>query len=380
LVLLEWTAICAASLVFLFDLLVLLVTSWNVQAWPRVRKVPLGKSEADSVSVLIPARDEEHRIGACLKSLAGQHPCVVEILVYDDHSTDRTADVVAQWAEKDPRIRTISPAPLPNGWCGKPFACAQLAKAASSVWLLFLDADTQVQPETVASLVQEARLREATLLSCWPDLLLETFWERLLMPMFGFCLFNLFPAPLSLERRDPSLGMAHGACILARRDTYDRLGGHEMVKDKILEDAMLARRWREHGEYSILLDGTALVHLRMYTSFAQIWRGFQKNFYPAFRHAAGFWAYLALHFFAFLVPFAGLSSLWCRAGALWLLAAGALCVFGSRLLLARRFRQPIWSALLHPLAEFLLIALALSSWRRATTVGVEWKGRTYRNC
>lgn len=376
--LLKFTVICAALLILLFDMLVLLITFWNVQAWPRVRKMDSGEKEDGSVSVLIPARNEERRIGPCIESLVSRHPSVVEILVYDDHSTDKTVDVVSRWAEKDARIRVIPPVPLPAGWCGKPFACAQLAKAASGVWLLFLDADTQVQPEAVASAVHEARSREATLLSCWPGLSLESFWEHLLMPMLGFCLFNLFPAPLSLKRKDPSLGMAHGACILAQKETYDRLGGHELVKDEILEDAMLARRWRQHGEYSVLLDGTDLVRLRMYTSFGEIWRGFQKNFYPAFRHEGSFWAYLALHFVAFLAPFAGIASIWYKAGALRLLAASLLCVLGSRLLLAWRFRQPVWPALLHPLAETLLIALALSSYYRARNQGVEWKGRRYR--
>lgn len=359
------------------NLLVLWVVLWNIRAWPRVRQTDRGVAPG-LISVLIPARNEEWRLGPCLESLVAQDAVLGEILVYDDHSSDGTAALVRDWALRDARIRLIPPAPLEEGWLGKPFACARLADAARCEWLLFLDADTRVRPGAVGSIVQEAIDRQATLLSCWPDLVMESFWERLLMPLFPFFLFSLYPAPLSLKYDYPQLGVAHGACILAQRDAYRRTGGHHMVKDEIVEDALLARHWRASAEKGLFLDGSELVQLRMYASLGEIWRGFQKNFYPGFRHAASFWAFLVLHGVAFLLPFLVAPATLLGRFHLWPFLGAAACTLISRWALAARFRQSFWSTLLHPVAQAMLIALGLSSWWRCVTgKGVHWKDRKY---
>jgi len=359
------------------NLLVIWIVFWNVRAWPKVRKSE-GPAVADRISVLIPARNEVLRLGACLESLVAQDAIVGEILVYDDHSTDGTAALVHDWALRDGRIRLIPPAPLEADWLGKPFACAQLADAARYEWLLFLDADTRIRSGAAAAMLQAAIARKATLLSCWPDLTMDSFWERMLMPLMHFFLFSLYPAPLGLKYDFPELGIAHGACILAQRDAYRRTGGHHMVKDEIVEDVLLARRWRASAEKGIFLDGTELIQLRMYASLGEIWQGFQKNFYPGFRHAASFWAFLILHGIAFLVPFLMAPAAFLGAAHLWPFWAAAACTLISRWTLAARFRQPFWPVLLHPLAQAMLIALGISSWWRCVTgQGVQWKDRTY---
>jgi hypothetical protein len=172
------------------------------------------------------------------------------------------------------------------------------------------------------------------------------FWEKALMPMLNFVVFTLFPAPLSLKRQDASLGLAHGACILARRDEYKKIGGHEAVRGEIFEDTSLARIWRARGERGICLDGQDIVHVRMYDSLRGIWNGFQKNFFPAFRHIAQLLALLASSswfcFFA-VSPF-------CWAGHsrdAWSLPVGlaAVSVLLMRTALSLRFGYPLWSLL-----------------------------------
>lgn len=335
----------------------------NVAWWPRVR----GRSDSldEEVSVLIPARNEQDKLPAALDALLGQ-PCVHEVLIYDDHSEDGTAEVIRRYAAKDPRVRRIPPVPLPEGWCGKTFACYTLAGRARSPWLLFLDADSILAAGALRSILEEAKRRELTLLSCWPGLEMKGFWEKLLMPMLNFVVFTLYPAPLALARpSDASLGLAHGALILARRDAYERVGGHAAVRAELFEDTVLARVWRQRGERSLCLDGQHVVRTRMYEGLGQIWRGFHKNFYPAFHSALSFWLFQALHGVVFLGPFLGLS--WSAAG----------CVLAMRVLLAVRFRHPLWSCALHPLAESFLLVLGLSSWWRTRHGGVEWKGRRY---
>jgi len=343
---------------------VLAVVTANVLLWP---KVGLRRSNSRArLSVLIPARNEEQTLPSCLEAVLAQDG-VAEVLVYDDHSVDGTAAVAARYARRDARVRLISPSPLPRDWCGKPFACQRLAEEATGDWLLFLDADVRVTPGSLGAVLQEAEERRVTLLSCWPGLDMHGFWERVLMPLLNFVVLTLYPVPLALRRNDASLGLAHGALMLAHRDAYRRVGGHAVVKGELFEDTALARAWRERGEVSLCLDGQQVVRTRMYRSLREIWHGFQKNFYPAFPRPLSFWAFLTLHGVVFLGSFLVLNP------------AAAGCVLLMRLLLSIRFKHPLWSVLLHPAAEAFLLALGVSSWWRFRHgSGVEWKGRRYQ--
>jgi len=348
--------------IFALALFFLAVGLVNAVLWPRVRKasgVPRG-----TLSVLIPARDEERNIGDCLASVLGQGEIVSELLIYNDHSTDRTEEIAR--SSGDARVSVLKPEALPEGWFGKNFACAQLAEAAHGEWLLFLDADARLEPDACCSLILEAQRRGLTFLSPWPRFEMRTFAERLMMPMLNFVVFSVFPAPLSLTRRDVSLGIAHGACILVKRETYNKTGGHSAVRGEIFEDTRMAQLWRRRGKRGLCLDGRRIVRVRMYSSFGEIWHGFQKNFFLAFRHESRFWAFLTMHFCVFLLPF------------LWWDLRAVLAVFTLRAVLALRFGQPLWSVLVHPVAEVILISLGISSWRLSRTArGVEWKGRHY---
>jgi chlorobactene glucosyltransferase len=201
----------------------------------------------------------------------------------------------------------------------------------------------------------------------------------MLMPMLNFCVFTLFPAPLSLLRPDPSMGLAHGACILARRDAYEAVGGHAAVRTEIFEDTRLARVWRERGQRGICLDGQHVVRVRMYERLGDIWRGFQKNFYPAFKRDPSFFLFLLFHFWCFLAPFLALPAA-IAAGEPWRwFAVAAGCAFAARVVMGLRFGYPLWSSLLHPAAEAMFLALGVSSWLRCRSGrGIEWKGRRYR--
>jgi glycosyltransferase involved in cell wall biosynthesis len=350
---------------------ILLVVLWNVAAWPGFPDE--GRTGPRAVSVLIPARNEESNLAGCLDSAVMQKETVGEILVYDDHSTDRTAEIIREYAARDRRVRLVEASPLPDGWCGKTFACARLAEEAGSEWMIFLDADARLKDGAAERMLEEARRRGVTLLSAWPALRLVSFWEKSLMPMLNYTVFTLFPGPLSLARWDASLGLAHGACILAERASYFEVGGHAAVRDQVFEDQRLAHLWRARGKRGLCLDGQDTVVVRMYSSFEEIWSGFRKNFFPAFRRESSFWLFLLLHSAVLLGPLVLLA--WTRAWPVWV-AAG--CVLAQRALLALRFKHPLWSVILHPVAGIILIALGLASWWRCKSGrGVEWKGRRY---
>lgn len=358
-------------------LLVFAVTTWNVLCWPRVsRKDSLDVTE--SVSILIPARNEELNLPRCLDRALAQGPVVKEVLVYDDFSSDNTAAIIRSYGASDSRVRLVAPAALPPGWIGKSFACAQLASQASSRWLLFLDADAGLTSFSVRRVVVEALSRKASLISCWPRLELKSFWESVLMPLLNFVVLTLYPAPLSFARNDPSLGLAHGSFILVRTDVYSRLGGHELVKHELFEDTRLAQSWRAHGERSLCLDGQDVLEVQMYKSLSEILKGFRKNFFPAFRNEAFFWTFNLMHFSLFLLPFmlVAIPSTNRLARVVFILTS--VTVLAIRVSLALRFRHPLWATLFQPLSEIILLAIAVASWWSCKFGGgVEWKGRRY---
>lgn len=354
----------------------LCVVLWNVLAWQKITET---QSELKNiVSVLIPARNEEANLASCLDAVLLQGNIVAEVLVYNDHSADDTPKIIADYVNRNHLVRLITTTDLPSGWCGKNYACAQLAEAASGEWMLFIDADARLSDGALARMIEEVLSRQITFLSCWPSLDLRSFWEKTLMPMLNFVVFTLYPAPLSLKRNDASLGLAHGACLLVHSSTYKSVGGHDLVRDQIFEDTRLAQLWREKGHKSLCLDGQDVVRVRMYNSFGEIWSGFQKNFFPAFRCETSFWLFIILHFTIFLLPFIlvllSFRFIWINPALLI-----ALCVLLMRLGLAIRFRQALWSVMFHPLCEMVLIVLGISSWWKCKSGhGVEWKGRLYQ--
>ena len=173
----------------------------------------------------------------------------------------------------------------PEGWSGKSFACYQLSKYASSDWMLFIDADTELEKGGIDKIIGYAQNNNYSMVSAWPKIEMKGISEKILMPLLNFLVFSSFPAIYSLKSRISSLGLAHGACILFQKKTYEFLGGHKLVKDSLFEDTELAKKWRSGGEMSVCINGINIIKVRMYDSFKNIWLGFEKNSYPAFKNS-----------------------------------------------------------------------------------------------
>ncbi len=345
-----------------------------VNALTFLRAQPGTITENPSVSILIPARNEERSIAECLKSACLQGDLVREILVYDDQSTDSTANIVRSWMERDKRIRLIDGKELPYSWCGKPHACYRLAGHARGQWLLFVDADVRLHKHAVCKLLATAQNYRCSFLSAWPEVEMRSVAETLLMPMLNFYVFTLFPSPFQLFSNAPRYALAHGACILCRRAEYWNVGGHAAVRTDLFEDTALARLWRAHGHRGLCCDGRGIAQVRMYRHMREIWQGFEKNFYPGFRRKWMFFLVLTIHAMFFIAPFVGLV----MSPSLPTTIASC-AVLSSRVSLAIRFRHSLWSVLFHPLSELVLLALGISSfvhWQGRH--GVVWKDRVYR--
>ena len=342
---------------------------------PRPRRFPM-------VSVLVPARNEEANIGRCIASLVDQDYPNYEILVLDDNSEDQTAAIVRGWEQRSGHVRRIDGQPLPAGWTGKNFACHQLALEAKGELLLFVDADTRHSPESVRAGVAALDETGADLLTVIPNEIMETFWEKVILPLLHFNLLCFLPLPMVSRTQNPSLAMANGQYMLFRRSAYETIGGHHAVQDAIVEDVWLSRLIKRKGFRLRILDGSRVVACRMYTSLTGIWHGFSKNLFAGFKFSIPVMAAGVLfHFMTSIFPFlslAGILTGLMNANMLPVVVAQIGVLLFIRGLFSARFRLNYPAGLLHSLAMFIVIGMAINSARWILVAGgSKWKGRAY---
>lgn len=333
------------------------------------------ESPIPEVSIIIPARNEEANLGACLESLTSQSGVAFEIIVVDDGSTDRTGAIAEGFAG----VRVISPEPLlqgsaGNGWTGKNNALIAGAKEARAKWLLFTDADTVHLPGSLARALAEAKNQQADLLSYSPQQVVVTFAERAVMPVIFAELAAQYP-PHKVRDQTSEIVAANGQYILVRRAAYEAVGGHTAVATEILEDVALARLFRNAGQRVYFRYGGDAVRTRMYRNWAELREGWTKNLALLFPRPE----FLAFHsltlWFAawstFAIAVSGVSNrhfVWILAAAFWLLAY-------------RRIRAAHFATVNNLLAIAVglpMFAYLLIRSKKAHTSGqVSWKGRAY---
>lgn len=232
------------------------------------------------VSVIVPARNEQACLGACLESLAGQTGVAMEILVVDDGSTDRTREIALSF----PRVRVLDAPPLPAGWSGKSNALSAGAAAATGEWFLFTDADTFHLPGSVACALAEVKQHNAALLSYSPEQEVGTFWEKAVMPVIFAELAATYPPAAVCDPETP-LAAANGQYILIRREAYEAVGGHAAVAHTLLEDVALARAVKQAKFRIRFRFGQGRVRTRMYRTFSALREGWCKNLAALFPSA-----------------------------------------------------------------------------------------------
>jgi chlorobactene glucosyltransferase len=346
----------------------------------RLRPPPKPPARSRRISLLIPARNEERNIGPCLESAIRQTHRDIEILVLDDESTDRTAEIVASHAARDGRVRLLKGRPLPPGWIGKCWAAHQLAQAATGDVLLFTDADTEHGPTSVSDAIAAMDASGADMLSLWPRQITRSLAEQLVIPLGYSLILMMRPHWLEGLMPIPAIGAANGQFLMLRRDAYATIGGHASVKNHLVEDVALSRLAIASGLRLLNLDGQNHVRCRMYRGFADLWEGFSKNLRAAFEDKVlAFLGFGALQLVFLLGPFilAPVLALTQDRMALWGACALCLWILLIRLVLAARFRGPIAGALLHPVGQAFALAIAINSWVRTARGSISWKGRTY---
>jgi hypothetical protein len=329
-------------------------------------------------SVLIPARNEESNIGAAVSSVLQSGHVDLEVIVLDDGSTDRTAEIVAAIAQADPRVRLETSDPLPAGWCGKNFACHQLARLARHPLLIFMDADVRIsRPDSLARLSQFVEESGAALVSGVPREETRGLMEILIIPLIHFILLGFLPLDRMRAGTDPRFAAACGQILALRREAYEQAGGHAAIAGRIHDAVALTRAFRAHGFTTDLFDGTDSFHCRMYRSASEVWSGFAKNAHEGLGSPQLIVPSTLLLLGGQVLPL-GLLAFADSPIVRILAALATAAAFFPRLLAVVRFRQSLPGALLHPVGICALVAIQwfafFRSLRRRPSV---WKGRFY---
>ena len=332
-----------------------------------------------TVSVIIPARNEEATLGACLDSLVSQKNVAFEILVVNDASTDRTLEIAQSFSSTpNVRVTVMDAGSIPAGWTGKNNAAATGARAASGEWLLFTDADTTHLPGSLARTLAEAGRQGVAMLSYSPRQIVKTFWEKAVMPVIFAELETSF-RPSQVSDPKSSAAAANGQYILITRDAYDAVGGHSVIGGSFLEDVALARNVKRSGRKIFFRYGGDAVHTRMYRNFQQLSEGWTKNLALLFPSAARLAALRAIEF-VLIVAGIGIAIIGASYGH-WrpALVTGMLGVILYAVFLARIRRAHFyWDANILALFGLPLFSYLLLRSKRVHANGsVYWKGRKY---
>lgn len=331
-----------------------------------------------SISAIVPARNEESVIAACVESLARQ-PEIGEILVVDDQSTDGTAAILGQLAAHVPQLRVLQAGPVPAGWVGKNHAISLGAAQARGGWLLFTDADSVHLEGSAARALELAQEWDAALVSFSPEQVTETWWEKALIP-YIYCRLAARFSYKEVNNPDSPAAAANGQYMLMRRDAYEAIGGHASVAAEILEDVAIARRVKSAGYRIWFGSGNSIVRVRMYRSFGAMWEGWRKNLYPLMGGSPAAMAGELLSSVPW-VPFF-LLLLFVPSGYLWhvLAALGLLLLLGRHAAYAAmlaRNQYPVSRILYYVPAVLLYGGVLVGSWRTHGRGRVTWKGREY---
>jgi glycosyltransferase involved in cell wall biosynthesis len=329
---------------------------------------------AGFVSAIIPARNEEAVIAACIESLARQ-PEIGEILVVNDQSSDGTAKVVHSLMEKIPQLRLLEANGLPDGWVGKNHALWIGAQQAKGAWLLFTDADAGHEQSSAAQALQLVSEKNAALVSFSPEQITTTWYEKSLIPYIYLRLANRFSYEAVNDPKS-SAAAANGQFLMIRRDLYDQIGGHAAVAGEILEDVAIAIRAKSAGHRIWFASGKGIVRVRMYRSFGAMWQGWKKNLYrlmggtlwTVFRETES-----SLPWIPFLLLLAG----WKYP---FLLFIGVLFLIARQtsygLDLARN-QYPFSLIFYYVPGVLLYVGVLWASYRSHANGRIEWKGREY---
>lgn len=333
------------------------------------------------LTMLVAGKDEEANIARCVGGLLAQDYPRLQLVVVDDRSQDRTPAIIDELAAQDARVTALHVTELPPGWFGKNHAMHRGVAVATGQWLAFTDADCVYDsPRLLSAAMRFAQREGIEFLSVLPRLEAGTLWERIVQPVAGAIMVFWFP-PQKVNDPRSARAYANGAFMLLTRSAYDRLGGHEPVKDTLNEDMHLARRAKQLGVRLRVIRGGDLYRVRMYTGFRQIWRGWTRIFYGCFGTFPRLLASVVMLGIFSVSPYV---TLLCAplAGSAWppVTAASLFTILAQQSVMWRFYGvtgNPAAWAVTYPIGALLCLGMTINAMRRLVGAPTTWRGTSY---
>lgn len=353
--------------IFFFLILRFTVTLFNFISNPKLTKSP--REYEDRVSILIPARNEEHNILNLLASIKEQDYQNYEVIILDDNSEDDTRKICENFASRDSRFSVISGQELHTDWLGKNYACHQLAAVAKGDFLMFLDADETIADGLINSAIHRVKYYRLQLLTLFTNQVMVTVGERMIVPLMHFILLNLLPLRLVRLSKNPAFSAASGQFMFFDADNYRENQWHEQVKGKVVEDIEIMKLVKGYGFRAEALLGNGYIFCRMYDGFNQAFSGFSKNILAGFNNNV-----IGLFFYLMLVVLGPIAIFYILSAELLFFAISLIVL--SRVMISLMSGQNVWlNIVLHPIQLLCMVLISVVSVKKYFTNTIIWKGR-----
>jgi len=362
---------------FILALLVIAVINMsylrNLRDYKKINLYP-------RISALVPARNEEGKIGACVNSLLAQDYPDFQVIVLNDNSTDHTGEILDAIALNDSRLKVINGRLLPAGWLGKHWACHQLYMEADGELLIFTDSDTVHSPDTLRCTAAAIQNENADMISIIPRHNLRTWAEKLIMPFFALGVFAIIPLPSSLRPKRFKVLSSSGKLMAFRRKSYEICGGFESIRQNVMDDLELPQRVISCGMRYRLLNGTDNVSCRMYHSFKEVHEGLTKNMFASYGYNIALitftWLWIS---FAFWEPVLVITAYRIPDYPPTLsIGLAAISIIATLLLWGiyyKHFKFPLYMIFFYPVSVALMAAISVSSMVLTLSGHAVWKDR-----
>lgn len=321
------------------------------------------------VSILIPARDEELNLPHMLKSVLSLSYENLEIIVYDDESTDGTRAILQQYDNCVPYFKWIEGKELPKGWLGKNHACHILASEAKGEYLLFLDADVTMKDPFLEQVMGYALENDSKMISVFPKQIMQSFGERAIVPLMNWILLSLLPMVFVRTSKYFSFAAVNGQFMLFEGENYRKHLWHDRVKNKRAEDIAIIRAMKRHKFKVATLLGDDTIECRVYRSFGEAVNGFSKNIRAFFGNS-----FMFTTFFVQITTFGCLPVVFTR-NYYWL-ATYISASLAIRVMVTTISRQNVFHGILYSIPQqlSLWIIMVRSMYNNLFSKGT-WKGR-----
>lgn len=338
------------------------------------------------VSIILPARNEEEFLGKCLDTLIDQDYPNYEIVVIDDSSEDDTGKIIAKYAQQNSKVIHVSARSKPEGWMGKNWACMEGYKKATGELLLFTDADTKHAKNVISLSANHLLTFNLDALTAIPKMISIDWWTKITLPMISTFLHTRFSA---LRVNDPSkkTGYFFGSFFIIKRETYEKVGTHEGVRQEIIEDGALGKKVKESGFKMKMVRGDHLIDAIWARDRITLWNALKRLMVPLYLQSRGiavgiFFAVLFLLFMPF--PFLAYSSILnfeSISNSLVFvssLVASILIYIGAVIEVKKALYLKLSHALFGPIGSLVVVLGFLSGLIQAKkSSSVSWRGRTY---